>query len=88
MLGHTLTHTRIPRTSIQKLWQLSHRFDRTLTNNPDLKILKYFKPEEEFVLNPGMFIFTAHVAHNGIAIQDTSITYSIGLRTPIFWTNG
>ena len=67
----------------QKLWQLSHRFDRTFTNNPDLKILKYFKPEEEFVLNPGDALYLPpNVAHNGIAIQDTSITYSIGLRTP------
>ena len=67
----------------QKLWQLSHRFDRTFTNNPDLKILKYFKPEEEFVLNPGDALYLPpNVAHNGIAVQDTSITYSIGLRTP------
>ena len=67
----------------QKLWQLSHRFDRTFTNSPDLKILKYFKPEEEFVLNPGDALYLPpNVAHNGIAIQDTSITYSIGLRTP------
>ena len=67
----------------QKLWQLSSKFDRTFTNNPDLKILKYFKPEEEFVLNPGDALYLPpNVAHNGIAVQDTSITYSIGLRTP------
>ena len=67
----------------QKLWQLSSKFDRTFTNNPDLQILKYFKPEEEFVLNPGDALYLPpYVAHNGIAVQDTSITYSIGLRTP------
>ena len=67
----------------QKLWQLSYKFDHTFTNNPDLKILKYFKPDEEFVLNPGDALYLPpNVAHNGIAVQDTSITYSIGLRTP------
>ena len=67
----------------QKLWQLSYRFDRTFTNNPDLKILKNFKPEEEFVLNPGDALYLPpNVAHNGIAIQETSITYSIGFKTP------
>ena len=67
----------------QKLWQLSSRFDRTFTNNPDMKILKNFKPEEELVLNPGDALYLPpNVAHNGIAIQETSITYSIGLRTP------
>ena len=67
----------------QKLWQLSSKFDRTFTNNPDLKILKYFKPDEEFILNPGDALYLPpNVAHNGIAVQDTSITYSIGLRTP------
>ena len=48
-----------------------------------MKILKYFKPDEEFVLNPGDALYLPpNVAHNGIAVQETSITYSIGLRTP------
>ena len=67
----------------QKLWQLSSKFDRTFTNNPDLKILKNFKPEEELVLNPGDALYLPpNVAHSGIAIQETSITYSIGFKNP------
>ena len=67
----------------QKIWQLSSRFDHTFTNNPDLKILKNFKPEEEFVLNPGDALYLPpNVAHNGISTQETSITYSIGFKTP------
>ena len=35
------------------------------------------------VLNPGDALYLPpNVAHSGIAIQETSITYSIGLRTP------
>ena len=67
----------------QKIWQLSSRFDHTFTNNPDLKILKNFKPNEEFVLNPGDALYLPpNVAHNGIAAQETSITYSIGFKNP------
>ena len=67
----------------QKLWQLSSNFDPTLENNPDLKILKTFKAEEEFILNPGDTLYLPpNIAHNGISLKDDSITYSIGFKHP------
>jgi 50S ribosomal protein L16 3-hydroxylase len=47
-----------------------------------LKILKDFKPEAEFVLNPGdMLYLPPGYAHDGIAM-DECMTYSIGFRVP------
>ena len=47
-----------------------------------LKILKQFKPEAEFVLNPGdMLYLPPGYAHDGIAVGEC-MTYSIGFRAP------
>lgn len=63
-------------------WQISAQQDLTLIEDAPLKILRHFKPEQEWVLAPGdMLYLPPHYAHNGIA-EDDCMTYSIGFRAP------
>ncbi|MEW5903398.1 MAG: cupin domain-containing protein [Pseudomonadota bacterium] len=63
-------------------WQISTQEDQTLIEGAPLRILKDFKVEQEWVLEPGdMLYLPPQCAHNGIA-EDDCMTYSIGFRTP------
>ncbi len=65
-------------------WQISTQQDRTLIEGAPLRILRHFKPEQEWVLAPGdMLYLPPHCAHHGIA-EDDCMTYSIGFRTPAY----
>ena len=66
----------------QRRWRISQQDDLTLEAGLPLKILKHFKAEEEFVLEPGdMLYLPPHAAHDGIA-QGDCMTISIGFRAP------
>jgi len=68
----------------QRRWQIGPQKDLTLVDGMPLKILANFKPNEEFVLNPGdMLYLPPHYAHDGVAIGDCQ-TYSIGFRSPSY----
>ncbi|MGA7178717.1 MAG: cupin domain-containing protein [Thiobacillaceae bacterium] len=63
-------------------WCISAQKNLDLIENCPLKILKYFKPEEEYILGPGdMLYLPPHYAHDGVAMDDC-MTYSIGVRAP------
>ena len=63
-------------------WQISTQKDQTLIKGAPLRILKDFRVEQEWVLEPGdMLYLPPQCAHNGIA-EDDCMTYSIGFRTP------
>ena len=63
-------------------WQISAQRDDEFIPNLPLRILKNFKPEQEWILNAGdMLYLPPHYAHNGIALDDC-MTYSIGFRAP------
>jgi len=65
-------------------WQISTQADSTLVEGAPLRILKDFKVEQEWVLEPGDLLYLPpHCAHNGIA-EDDCMTYSIGFRTPAY----
>lgn len=64
----------------RRLWQISAQQDKKLDADAPLKILHDFRPEQEWVLEPGdMLYLPPGYAHNGIA-QDACMTYSIGFR--------
>src|SRR3546814_16481883 len=66
----------------QRRWRISQQDDLTLEEGLPLKILKHFKAEEEFFLEPGdMLYLPPHAAHDGIA-QGDCMTISIGFRAP------
>lgn len=54
-----------------------------LLPHDDLRLLANFEAVEEWVLEPGDVLYVPPgVAHNGIAVGDDCMTYSIGFRAP------
>lgn len=68
----------------KRRWQISAQKDLSLVEGMPLKILKNFKPEQSFELEPGdMLYLPPHYAHDGVAIGEC-MTYSIGFRSPSY----
>lgn len=66
----------------KRLWRVSEQQDLTLVQGAELKILKNFHTEQEWLLEPGdMLYLPPQIAHWGIAVGDC-MTYSIGFRAP------
>jgi 50S ribosomal protein L16 3-hydroxylase len=67
----------------RRRWQISAQKDLALVDGAPLKILKNFKPTQEFVLEPGdMLYLPPRYAHDGVALDAGCQTYSIGFRAP------
>ena len=68
----------------RRLWQISSQHDRRLIKDAPLRILNDFRPEQEWILEPGdMLYLPPGYAHNGVA-EDDCMTYSIGFRAPSY----
>lgn len=68
----------------KRRWRVSQQHDLSLLPNQPLKILKHFKAEEEWILEPGdMLYLPPGVAHEGTAVGEC-LTYSVGFRAPSF----
>jgi 50S ribosomal protein L16 3-hydroxylase len=67
----------------QRRWSIGKQRDLRLQPNVPLKILSNFDPEQSFVLEAGdMLYLPPRYAHDGVAVGDDCMTYSIGLRSP------
>ncbi|WP_439115115.1 JmjC domain-containing protein [Hydrogenophaga sp.] len=67
----------------QRHWRIGRQKDLTLEEGMPLKILSNFEPEEEHLLNPGdMLYLPPRWAHDGVAVGDDCMTYSVGFRVP------
>lgn len=57
--------------------------DTSLLPNEDLKLLAEFEVSDAWVLEPGDILYVPPgYAHNGVAVGDDCMTYSIGFRAP------
>jgi 50S ribosomal protein L16 3-hydroxylase len=66
----------------RRRWRIARRFDPACRDGLDLTVLRRFRPEEEWVLEPGdMLYLPPGIAHHGVALEDC-FTYSIGFRAP------
>jgi 50S ribosomal protein L16 3-hydroxylase len=66
----------------QRKWRIGRQKKFELQEGVPLKILKDFKPEAEYLLNPGdMLYLPPGCAHDGIAVGEC-MTYSIGFKAP------
>lgn len=66
----------------QRRWRIGRQKDERLVPDVPLKILAHFKPEQEWVLNPGdMLYLPPRYAHDGVAVGEC-MTYSVGFRVP------
>jgi len=67
----------------QRHWRIGRQKDLSLEQGVPLKILSNFEPEEEHLLNPGdMLYLPPRWAHDGVAVGDDCMTYSVGFRVP------
>lgn len=66
----------------KRRWRIGRMDDATLVPGLPLKILANFKPEEEWVLEPGdMLYLPPRWAHDGVA-EGECMTCSVGFRAP------
>ncbi|MBJ2160098.1 cupin domain-containing protein [Variovorax sp. IB41] len=66
----------------RRRWSIGKQGDLSLQPDVPLKILENFEPEETFVLEPGdMLYLPPKYAHEGVAVGDDCMTFSIGLRS-------
>ena len=64
----------------QRRWRISQQKDLSLRDDVPLKILRKFKAEKTWVLNPGdMLYLPPQCAHEGVALGEC-MTYSIGFK--------
>ena len=69
----------------RRRWRISEQKDLSLNPKLPLKILQSFKPEQEWILEPGdMLYLPPHVAHDGVALDVNCQTWSVGFRSPSF----
>jgi 50S ribosomal protein L16 3-hydroxylase len=69
----------------RRRWQVSAQCDSStvLLPHDDLRLLADFKVTAEWTLEPGDILYVPPgVAHNGVAVGDDCMTYSIGFRAP------
>lgn len=69
----------------RRRWQIGTACDAAteLLPHPDLRLLAKFEPVQEWVLEPGDILYIPPgIAHDGVAIGDDCMTYSIGFRAP------
>ena len=69
----------------QRLWQVGAVCDEDtqLLPHDELRLLANFQPREEWLLDPGDILYIPpRVAHNGVAVGEPCMTYSIGFRAP------
>ncbi len=66
----------------QRRWRIGRQKDLSLVPDMPLKILAKFKPEHDWVLDPGDLLYLPpRYAHDGVA-QCACMTYSVGFRVP------
>ncbi|MGC9561257.1 JmjC domain-containing protein [Brachymonas sp. M4Q-1] len=64
-------------------WRIGRQKDRTLVPGLPVRILADFQPEEEYLMEPGDLLYLPPGwAHDGVAMGNDCMTYSIGFRVP------
>ncbi len=69
----------------QRRWRIGQRCDAhsALLPHEDLRLLAEFEATDEYLLEPGDILYVPPgIAHDGVAVGDDCMTYSIGFRAP------
>ncbi|MGJ8537754.1 MAG: cupin domain-containing protein, partial [Parasphingopyxis sp.] len=69
----------------RRRWRIGGRCDETspLLPHDDLRLLAEFEASDEWILEPGDILYVPPgIAHDGVAIGDNCMTYSVGVRAP------
>lgn len=69
----------------RRRWKISGQADLSLRPDLPLKILAGFKPEQEWILEPGDLLYLPpNIAHEGVALDAGCQTWSVGFRSPSY----
>ncbi len=69
----------------RRRWRISGQADLSLRPDLPLKILARFKPEQEWILEPGDLLYLPpNIAHEGVALDAGCQTWSVGFRSPSY----
>ncbi|WP_286226021.1 cupin domain-containing protein [Polynucleobacter sp. HIN7] len=69
----------------RRRWKISGQADLSLRPDLPLKILARFKPEQEWILEPGDLLYLPpNIAHEGVALDAGCQTWSVGFRSPSY----
>lgn len=69
----------------RRRWRVGPRCDgqTPLLSHPDLRLIDDFTATAEWVLEPGDILYVPPcLAHDGVALSDDCMTYSVGFRAP------
>jgi len=69
----------------KRRWQVGGKCDADspLLLHDDLRLLADFEPTDQWVLEPGDILYVPPgISHNGVAMGDDCMTYSVGFRAP------
>ena len=69
----------------RRKWQIGPLCDKDckLRDNKQLRLLAEFEATEEWILEPGDMLYVPpRLAHDGVALDDECMTYSVGFRAP------
>jgi 50S ribosomal protein L16 3-hydroxylase len=69
----------------QRRWRVGQHCDDSsaLLPNDELRLLADFQATDEWLLEPGDILYVPpRIAHDGVAVGDDCMTYSIGFRAP------
>ncbi len=69
----------------RRRWRIGQKCDddTRLLPHDDLRLLADFEPVDDWVLEPGDILYVPPgIAHDGVAVGDDCMTYSIGFRAP------
>jgi 50S ribosomal protein L16 3-hydroxylase len=69
----------------QRRWRVGQRCDATsaLMPHDDLRLLAAFEASDEWLLGPGDILYVPPgIAHDGVAVGEDCMTYSVGFRAP------
>lgn len=69
----------------RRRWKISTQTDLAMRSDLPLKILSRFKPEQEWILEPGDLLYLPpNIAHEGTAMDAGCQTWSVGFRSPSY----
>lgn len=67
----------------RRRWSIAEHYNPAIIPGMDVKVLEEFNAEQSWDLEPGdMLYLPPDVAHEGIALDDECMTWSIGFRAP------
>jgi 50S ribosomal protein L16 3-hydroxylase len=67
----------------RRRWRIEEGGDLTVVEGADVRVLQTFKPQQDWVLEPGDLLYLPpDVAHEGTALDDDCMTWSIGFTQP------